>query len=405
MFNKKECVVMLLAGGQGSRLYTLTEKTAKPAVPFGGKYRIIDFPLSNCVNSGFDTVGVLTQYQPLVLNEYIGNGQPWDLDRASGGAVVLPPYQRSKSADWYRGTANAIYQNINFIERYDPDYVLVLSGDHIYKMNYRLMLDFHKEKNADCTIAVIDVPLEEASRFGIMNTREDGEIYEFEEKPKRPKSTKASMGIYIFGRKKLVEYLKADEADPNSAKDFGKNVIPAMLAAGEKMYAYEFTGYWKDVGTIKSLWEANMDTLGEHPVLDLYDRDWRIYSRTQANPPQFIGEDAKLTNSVVSEGCEIHGTVENSVLFGGVYVGHGAMIRDSVIMNGVRIGDKASIDYSFIDEDTVIEKGSRIGDEKEKAAGITLIGSDLTIKKEYSIPTGDMVNQAYIDDLAKKGGK
>ncbi|MBQ7161032.1 MAG: glucose-1-phosphate adenylyltransferase [Clostridia bacterium] len=405
MFNKKECVVMLLAGGQGSRLYTLTEKTAKPAVPFGGKYRIIDFPLSNCVNSGFDTVGVLTQYQPLVLNEYIGNGQPWDLDRASGGAVVLPPYQRSKSADWYRGTANAIYQNINFIERYDPDYVLVLSGDHIYKMNYRLMLDFHKEKNADCTIAVIDVPLEEASRFGIMNTREDGEIYEFEEKPKRPKSTKASMGIYIFGRKKLVEYLKADEADPSSAKDFGKNVIPAMLAAGEKMYAYEFTGYWKDVGTIKSLWEANMDTLGEHPVLDLYDRDWRIYSRTQANPPQFIGEDAKLTNSVVSEGCEIHGTVENSVLFGGVYVGHGAMIRDSVIMNGVRIGDKASIDYSFIDEDTVIEKGSRIGDEKEKAAGITLIGSDLTIKKEYSIPTGDMVNQAYIDDLAKKGGK
>ncbi len=405
MFNKKECVVMLLAGGQGSRLYTLTEKTAKPAVPFGGKYRIIDFPLSNCVNSGFDTVGVLTQYQPLVLNEYIGNGQPWDLDRSSGGAVVLPPYQRSGSADWYRGTANAIYQNINFIERYDPDYVLVLSGDHIYKMNYMQMLDFHKEKNADCTIAVIDVPIEEASRFGIMNTRDDGSVYEFEEKPKHPKSTKASMGIYIFGRKKLVEYLNADEADPNSANDFGKNVIPAMLNAGERLFAYDFKGYWKDVGTISSLWEANMDTLGEKPVLDLYDRDWRIFSRTEANPPQFIGENAKLVNSVVSEGCEIYGTVENSVLFGGVYVGPDALVRDSVIMNGVRVGDGAMIDYSFIDADTSIEDGSHIGDEKEKAAGITLIGSDLKIKKGYVIPTGDMVNQAYLDRLEEKGGK
>ena len=405
MFNKKECVVMLLAGGQGSRLYTLTEKTAKPAVPFGGKYRIIDFPLSNCVNSGFDTVGVLTQYQPLVLNEYIGNGQPWDLDRASGGAVVLPPYQRSGSADWYRGTANAIYQNINFIERYDPDYVLILSGDHIYKMNYMCMLDYHKEKNADCTIAVIDVPIEEASRFGIMNTRDDGQVYEFEEKPAHPKSTKASMGIYIFGRKKLVEYLKADEADPNSSNDFGKNVIPAMLNAGERMFAYDFSGYWKDVGTISSLWEANMDTLGEKPVLDLYDRNWRIYSRTNANPPQFIGADAELVNSVVSEGCEIYGKVENSVLFGGVYVAPGAMIRDSVIMNGVRVEDGAKIDYSFIDSDTVICKDAEIGAPKAEASGITLIGSDLVIKKEYSIPTGDMVNQSYIDRLEEKGGK
>ena len=405
MFNKKECVVMLLAGGQGSRLYTLTEKTAKPAVPFGGKYRIIDFPLSNCVNSGFDTVGVLTQYQPLVLNEYIGNGQPWDLDRSNGGAVVLPPYQRSKSADWYRGTANAIYQNINFIERYDPDYVLVLSGDHIYKMNYMEMLEYHKQKKADCTIAVIDVPLAEASRFGIMNTREDGQIYEFEEKPKHPKSTKASMGIYIFGRKKLIDYLKADEADPNSSKDFGKNVIPAMLGAGERLFAYDFKGYWKDVGTIQSLWEANMDILGDAPALDLYDRDWRIFSRTKANPPQFIGENALLDNSVVSEGCEVFGTVENSVLFGDVYVGPGAVVRDSVIMDGVRIEKDAAVEYSLIDSDTVVESGASVGEPKDKAKGITLIGSNLVLKKEYRIPAGDMVNRSYLDGLEEKGGK
>ena len=284
MYHKKECVAMLLAGGQGSRLYTLTEKTAKPAVPFGGKYRIIDFPLSNCVNSGIDTVGVLTQYQPLELNEYIGNGQAWDLDRTFGGVMVLPPYQGNKSADWYKGTANAIYQNLAFIDRYDPEYVLVLSGDHIYKMDYAAMLDFHKKKGADCTIAVLEVSLEEASRFGIMNTRDDDQVYEFEEKPKHPKSTKASMGIYIFNYKKLKAYLIDDENTEGSSNDFGKNIIPNMLNAGEKLFAYPFEGYWKDVGTISSLWEANMDLLGKKPVFNLHDRSWRIFSRTSGTP-------------------------------------------------------------------------------------------------------------------------
>ena len=318
MFQKKECVAMLLAGGQGSRLYTLTEKTAKPAVPFGGKYRIIDFTLSNCVNSGIDTVGVLTQYQPLQLNEYIGTGQPWDLDRNVGGVSVLPPYQGMKGADWYKGTANAIYQNLDFIDRYDPEYVLVLSGDHIYKMDYSAMLDFHKEKGADCTIAVLTVPMEEASRFGIMNTLEDGAIYEFEEKPKQPKSNKASMGIYIFTYKKLREYLIADENTPGSSNDFGKNIIPNMLNAGEKMYAYPFQGYWKDVGTISSLWEGNMDLLGDHPNFNLYDRSWRIFFRSSGNPPQYVADTAEINNSIITEGCVIRGKVENSVLFSGV---------------------------------------------------------------------------------------
>ena len=290
MIKKKECVAMLLAGGQGSRLYTLTEKTAKPAVPFGGKYRIIDFPLSNCINSRIDTVGVLTQYQPLGLNEYIGNGEPWDLDRVYGGVRVLPPYQAQKSASWYKGTANAIYQNINFIDRYDPDYVLILSGDHIYKMDYNAMLQYHKEKNAACTIAVLEVPLSEASRFGIMNTNADNSVYEFEEKPKNPKSTKASMGIYIFNKKTLFDYLIADEKDPKSSNDFGKNIIPAMLNSGEKLFAYSFNGYWKDVGTIQSLWEANMDLLGKNPKFNLYDRSWRIYFRNNPLPPHFIGK-------------------------------------------------------------------------------------------------------------------
>ncbi|MBQ5356176.1 MAG: glucose-1-phosphate adenylyltransferase, partial [Clostridia bacterium] len=287
MYKKQECVAMLLAGGQGSRLYTLTEKTAKPAVRFGGKYRIIDFPLSNCVNSGIYTVGVLTQYQPLQLNEYIGNGQPWDLDRGQSGVMVLPPYQAKSGADWYKGTANAIYQNFNFIDRYSPDYVLILSGDHIYKMDYEKMLRAHKEKGADCTIAVLEVPLEEASRFGIMNTDDDLRITEFEEKPKQPKSTKASMGIYIFNTDLLRDYLDADEADPNSSKDFGKNIIPKMLADGRLMYAYPFRGYWKDVGTIDSLWEANMDLVGEQPIFDLRDRDWRIFSRNTSEAPHF----------------------------------------------------------------------------------------------------------------------
>ena len=401
MYKKKECVAMLLAGGQGSRLYTLTEKTAKPAVPFGAKYRIIDFTLSNCVNSGIDTVGVLTQYQPLVLNEYIGNGQPWDLDRMSGGVMVLPPYQGSKSADWYKGTANAIYQNLNFIDRYDPDYVLILSGDHIYKMDYSAMLDYHKKMNAAATIAVINVPIEQASRFGIMNTDENGRIYEFEEKPANPKSTKASMGIYIFSKKLLAEYLTADENDPNSSKDFGKNIIPAMLANGESMYAYQFSGYWKDVGTIQSLWEANMDLLGEEPIFNLQDADWKIYSRSQNRAPHYIGRDAKVDNSIITEGCEIHGVVENSVLFGGVRVARGAYIRNAIIMNDTVVREGASVYYSIVDGDTEIGAGAQIGEERESGKGITLVGSDLVIPPATVIPAGDMVNAAYLEEKKK----
>ena len=311
---------MLLAGGQGSRLYTLTQKLAKPAVPFGGKYRIIDFPLSNCVNSGIDTVGVLTQYQPLVLNEYIGNGQPWDLDRNTGGVFVLPPYQKSSGSDWYTGTANAIYQNINFIDRYDPEYVLMLSGDHIYKMDYEKMLAYHKEKEADCTIAVLQVPMEEASRFGIINAHMDGSIYEFEEKPPVPKSNLASMGIYIFTWKKLRKYLIDDEANPNSENDFGKNILPAMLADGQKMFAYAFEGYWKDVGTIDSLWEANMDLLDPKVPLDLYDDSWKIYSRNPVMPPHFVAQGAVVENSMVTEGCTIAGKIDFSILFAGVVI-------------------------------------------------------------------------------------
>ncbi|MGN1127850.1 MAG: glucose-1-phosphate adenylyltransferase [Candidatus Flemingiibacterium sp.] len=402
MYNKKECVAMLLAGGQGSRLYTLTEKTAKPAVPFGAKYRIIDFTLSNCVNSGIDTVGVLTQYQPLVLNEYIGNGQPWDLDRMNGGVMVLPPYQGKKSADWYSGTANAIYQNLNFIERYDPDYVLVLSGDHIYKMDYSAMLDYHKKMGAAATIAVIDVPLDQASRFGIMNTDENGRILEFEEKPKQPKSTNASMGIYIFNRKLLSEYLIADAADPSSSNDFGKNIIPAMLNAGEAMYAYRFKGYWKDVGTIQSLWEANMDLLGDDPVFNLYDKNWRIFSRSDVRPTQFIGSDAKVMNSIVTQGCEINGVVENSVLSSGVKVARGAYIRNSIIMQDTVIREGATVFYSIIDGETEIGAGAQVGEAIESGKGITLIGSNLKIPAGTTVPAGEMVNQQYLDG---KNGK
>ena len=387
---------MLLAGGQGSRLYTLTEKTAKPAVPFGGKYRIIDFPLSNCINSGIETVGVLTQYQPLVLNEYIGNGEPWDLDRVYGGVRVLPPYQGHDGAAWYKGTANAIYQNINFISRYDPDYVLILSGDHIYTMDYNAMLQYHKEHNAACTIAVLEVPLSEASRFGIMNTNPDGSIYEFEEKPKNPKSTKASMGIYIFSKKILFDYLIADEANPESSNDFGKNIIPAMLKAGEKMFAYDFSGYWKDVGTIQSLWEANMDLLGEAPAFNLHDRDWRIFSRNNPTPPHFIEKDAIVDNSIVTEGCTINGVVKNSVLFNSVSIGKNATVTDSVIMPGVVIEDGATVEYSIIDNDTVISSGTHIGAPKDKAKAITVIGSNLIITKDDNIGVGDMVNASSL---------
>ena len=386
---------MLLAGGQGSRLYTLTEKTAKPAVTFGGKYKIIDFPMSNCINSGIDTVGVLTQYQPLVLNEYIGNGQPWDLDRLTGGVMVLPPYQAKKGADWYKGTANAIYQNLDFINRYDPDYVIILSGDHIYKMDYNAMLQAHKEKGADCTIAVLEVPLAEASRFGIMVTDETGKITEFQEKPKNPTSTKASMGIYIFNRKDLEAYLIADENDKSSSNDFGKNIIPNMLNDGKKMFAYPFEGYWKDVGTIDSLWEANMDLLGEHPNFNVHDKSWRIFSRNYAEPPQFVGNGGNAVNSIVTEGCVIEGLVENSVLSNGVVVENGAVVRDSVIMSGVTIKAGAIVDYSIIDSNTIVDKNAIVGENKGTAKGITLVGSDITIGKNSRVEAGLMIDSDF----------
>ncbi len=396
---------MLLAGGQGSRLYTLTENTAKPAVPFGAKYRIIDFTLSNCISSGIDTVGVLTQYQPLVLNEYIGNGQPWDLDRMNGGVMVLPPYQGAGSADWYRGTANAVYQNMAFINRYDPDYVLVLSGDHIYKMDYSKMLDYHKKNSADATIAVIEVTLTEASRFGIMNTDENGKIIEFEEKPEHPKSTKASMGIYIFNRNVLTKYLTEDDKNGTSSNDFGKNVIPAMLKGGERMYAYSFSGYWKDVGTVESLWQANMDLLGDEPPLDLFDMDRRIYSRNLIRAPHYIGSDAKLSNSIVTEGCEVNGVVENSILFSGVKVDRGAYIRNSIIMNDTVIHSGASVLYSIVDAGSEINTGAKIGTDKDSANGITLIGAKLTIPSGTVIPAGEMVNAEYLKKHLVSGGE
>ena len=371
MFRKQECVAMLLAGGQGSRLYALTRRIAKPAVPYGGKYRIIDFPLSNCVNSGIETVGVLTQYQPLELNDYIGSGQPWDLDRMDAGVHVLPPYQRNKGGDWYKGTANAIYQNIDFIERYDPEYVLVLSGDHIYKMDYSRMLAAHKANNADCTIAVLDVPKEEASRFGILNTREDDSIYEFDEKPAHPKSTLASMGIYIFSWKKLRQYLIADEADSHSQNDFGKNVLPAMLEGGERMFAYRFEGYWKDVGTIESLWEANLDLLNPHVPLDLADPTWKIYSRTPGMPPHYLAATAQVQNSILAEGCSVSGKVEYSVIFSGVTVEEGAEIVDSILMPGTVVRKGARVQYAILAENTEIGENARVGESPEECADLT----------------------------------
>ncbi len=401
MFRKKECVAMLLAGGQGSRLYALTEKTAKPAVPFGGKYRIIDFPLSNCVNSGIDTVGVLTQYQPLVLNDYIGNGLPWDLDRAQGGVKILPPYQGKNGADWYKGTANAIYQNMAFIERYDPDYVIILSGDHIYKMDYSKMVDFHKKHNADATIAVIDVPIEEASRFGIMSVDDEGRIFKFAEKPKNPDSTKASMGIYVFSKDVLFRYLNADAEDENSSNDFGKNIIPAMLANGEKMVAYPFSGYWKDVGTISSLWEANMDLLGDMPEFSVGNEDWRIYSRHDAHAPQFVGANAVIDNSSITEGCQIYGTVRNSVLGAGVCVMEGATVEDAVIMEDVVIGEGSAVRYSIIDERVNIGKNCVIGRERAAAKGITVIAAGLEVADGMDI-ADDMMISTQVDIKVKE---
>lgn len=358
---KKEIVAMILAGGQGSRLGVLTKKLAKPAVPFGGKYRIIDFPLSNCSNSGIYTVGVLTQYKPLDLNSHIGIGDPWDLDRRDGGVSVLPPYQEEKGGEWYKGTANAIYQNIEFVDRYDPEYILILSGDHIYKMDYDKMLDFHKEKEADATIAVIQVPDDEASRFGIMNTREDSSIYEFEEKPENPKSNNASMGIYIFNWKVLKKKLREDEEYDMSDHDFGKNIIPRMLEDGSKLVAYPFEGYWKDVGTINSLWEANMDLLKKDNGLSLHDEEWKIYSSNPIRPAQYIGEEAKVKSSLIVEGCTVNGIVENSVLFQGVTVGRNTIIKDSVIMPDAKIGDNVVIEKAIIGSNAVINRECRVG--------------------------------------------
>ena len=377
---KRECIAMLLAGGQGSRLYDLTVATAKPAVSFGGKYRIIDFPLTNCIHSGIDTVGVLTQYQPLALNEYIGNGAPWDLDRMRGGLAVLPPYQGMKHSDWYKGTANAIYQNIAFIKKYAPDYVLILSGDHIYKMDYSKMLDQHKATGAVCTVATITVPMSEASRFGICNTREDGSIYEFEEKPKVPKNNQASMGIYIFSTDTLISYLEADEADPTSSNDFGKNIIPALLANGEKLYSYAFSGYWKDVGTIGSLWEANMDLLGEDPEFCLRDQDFRIYSRNLALPPQTVGENAVIENALISEGCVIEGTVKDSVLSGGVVIEEGAEVYHSVLMSDVVVKKGAKVYYSIVDSSSEISSGAVVGSPDADRDHITVIAANTKVE-------------------------
>ena len=379
MQRKKECVAMLLAGGQGSRLYALTTNIAKPAVAFGAKYRIIDFPLSNCINSGIDTVGVLTQYQPLILNEYIGNGQPWDLDRTYGGVHILSPYQAKTKSSWYEGTANAIYQNMHFMKMYNPEYVLILSGDHIYKMDYAAMLQAHKDTGADCTIAAIEVPLSEASRFGILNTNEDGSIYEFEEKPKQPKSTLASMGIYIFNAKKLFDYLEADDANPNSSKDFGKDVLPAMLNAGEKMFSYRFEGYWKDVGTVASLWQANMDLLGEDPEFDIADKSWKIHSRNPLAPPGHIGAEGVLKNSMIALGCEIYGTVENSILGSNVIVEKGAIVKDAVVLANSVIKAGAVVSYSIIDENVTVGNQAKIGVNKDPDAEIVVLGRGITV--------------------------
>ena len=394
-FEKKRVIAMLLAGGQGSRLHVLTRKTAKPAVPFGGKYRIIDFPLSNCVNSGIDTVGILTQYQPLELNEYIGNGQPWGLNKTHSCAQVLPPYERNdKKSGWFEGTANAIYKNIDFVDRFDPDYVVILSGDHIYKMDYNAMVEYHVANNASVTIAVRNVPLAEASRFGILNTNPDNSIYEFEEKPAKPKSTNASMGIYCFNWSVLREALIADEEDPNSSKDFGKNIIPNLLNAGHKMMAYNFDGYWKDVGTIDSLWEANMEILGKNPEFDLRGgKRETIYARNSALPSSYIDEDAKIVNAFVAEGCEVYGKVVHSVISVGCSIGKDAIVEDSVVMPGVVIEDGAIVRHAILGEGSKVGKNAVVGGafaEGEKKA-ISVTSKNAVVEANTVLKPGDML--------------
>ncbi len=390
MLRKKNCVAMLLAGGQGSRLGILTKNVAKPAVPYGGKYRIIDFPLSNCTNSGIDVVGVLTQYQPLELNAYIGSGAPWDLDLTNGGVFVLPPYQKGKSGEWYRGTANAIYQNMAFIEQYSPEYVLILSGDHIYKMDYNAMLNFHVRHGADATIAVREVPWAEASRFGIMNTDADDRIVEFEEKPKNPKSNKASMGVYIFTWAKLRQYLIADEENKKSSNDFGKNIIPAMLADHQVLCAYNFDGYWKDVGTIESLWEANMDLLATPMPIDLHDKKWRIYARNPGMAPHYIAKGATVSDSLIAEGSEVYGTVKHSVLFAGVTVEEGANVQDSVVMPGAVIHRGAVVRRAILAENAVVGPGAFVGEE---AGDIAVVGQNVTLPAGVQVAAGQQVDE------------
>lgn len=400
---KKKCVAMLLAGGQGSRLGVLTGKIAKPAVPYGGKYRIIDFPLSNCTNSGIDTVGILTQYKPLELNDYVGSGKPWDLDRLNGGVHILPPYQGQKGGDWYKGTANAIYQNLEFIERYNPEYVLILSGDHIYKMDYSRMIEQHEKTGAACTISVLEVSLEEASRFGIMNTNEDGSIYEFEEKPKNPKSQLASMGIYVFTWEKLKKYLTEDDANPESDNDFGKNVIPLMLNNNELMMVYRFSDYWKDVGTVDSLWEANLDLLNPKIDLNLSDKDWRIYSRTVALPPQYIAESAKVEHSLITDGCEVYGALDYSILFENVTVEQGAQVDYSLVMPGAVIKKGAKVKYAIIAEDVVVEENAVIGKDPTEVSpadfGITVIGSGVTVGKGATVGAKEMITEDVKEEV------
>ena len=393
-FQKKRCIAMLLAGGQGSRLKVLTEKTAKPAVPFGGKYRIIDFPLSNCVNSGIDTVGILTQYQPLELNEYIGNGQPWGLNKTHSCAQVLPPYERhDKKSGWYKGTANAIYQNIDFIDRFNPDYVVILSGDHIYKMDYNSMVEFHEMSGASCTIAVRDVPLSEASRFGILNTNPDNSIYEFEEKPAKPKSTNASMGIYVFNWSVLRDALVADEADPKSSNDFGKNIIPNLLHSGHKMMAYTFEGYWKDVGTIDSLWEANMELLGKEPEFNIRgDERAKIYARNNALPSSYIDVQAKTVNCFIAEGSEIYGTVRHSVISTGCTVGEGAVVEDSVVMPGVVIESGAIVRHAILGENSKVCRNAVVGGvfAKDEPKQISVTAKSTVIEANTVLLPGEM---------------
>lgn len=395
MLKKKKCIAMLLAGGQGSRLGVLTKNIAKPAVPFGGKYRIIDFTLSNCVNSGIDTVGVLTQYKPMELNEYIGNGQPWGLDRNSGGVHILQPFTKIKSKEWYKGTANAIYQNTQFIDQYEPTHVLVLSGDHIYKMDYARMLAEHEKREADCTIAVIDVPLSEASRFGIMNTHEDGTIYEFEEKPKEPKSTKASMGVYIFRWSVMKKYLEADNKDENSDNDFGKNIIPAMLADGLKMIAYSFHGYWKDVGTIESLWEANMDLLSGDSALSLEDNESRVYARNYDCPPTYFYDGAQVSGAMITKGCEIKGRIENSIISSECTICEGAVVKHSILFPGTVVSKNAVVNYAILGTDVRIGEGARVGedgmDEKGRKRKITVLGGNYRLEDHETVEAGEML--------------